>query len=341
MGRKPLDYQTWKHHSTLQFVNFCYASFVIGISFTICFQTEYFYFKDVMKTKNPTFYYGLSWASLSMSGAISSIFVSYYGDRTNNIRDICITVSIVSTIGNVLYMLYYSPYIVLFGQFLAGTIAARKVSVVAEISRVYCKSQVSQKISIIIIFTTLGALSGPCLTFAFKYINIEIGTWTLAIGNLPGLCLSIISTVQLFLDYFLLKNVSKEFDDLLPEDKIKTGLDEHQDVVVSVNDYLKSIKRLLSNKYMLAVYIINLIVTYCRATLILLQPIKFHDYLAWKQTDLAVFNIIVLVGGGLTVAIAVLVLTKYVEDFFIFVAAVSTIILAATDSNCFSLSPHG
>ena len=260
MERLPLNYQTWKHQRTLQFINFCYAGFVLGISFTIYFQTEYFYFKDVMKTKNPDFYYGLSWASLSMSGAMCSVFVSYYGDRTNNVRGICITISIANIIGNILYMLYYSPYIVLFGQFLAGTTAARNVSVVAEISRVYCKSKVSHKISIPIIFSALGALGGPCLTFVFKYINIQIGNWTLAIGNLPGFFMCIISTAQLFLDYFLLTNVSQEFDDLFPGDKIKTGLEEHKDVILSFKEYLQSIKCLLSNKYMLAVYIINIII---------------------------------------------------------------------------------
>ena len=329
MERLPLNYQTWKHHRTLQFINFCYGAFVIGISFTIYFQTEYFYFKDVMKTKSPDFYYGLSWASLSMSGAMSSVFVSYYSDRTNNIRGICITISIANIIGNILYMLYYSPYIVIFGQFLAGTTAARNVSGAAEISRVYCQSKVSQKISIAVIFSTLGALGGPCLTFFFKYINIEIGNWTLAIGNLPGFFMCIISTVQLFLDYFLLRNVSKEFDDFLPGDKIKTGLDEHKYAALSFKEYLQSIKCLLSNKYMLAVYIINIIISYSLATLFLLQPIKFHEYLAWTQTDLAIFNIIVIIGGGLTAAIAVTMLTKYVEDFFILLGAISTNILAA------------
>ena len=329
MERLPLNYQTWKHRRNLQFINFCYAAFVIGISFTIYFQTEYFYFKDVMKTKNPDFYYGLSWASLAMSGAISSVFVSYYSDRTNNIRGICITVSITNIIGNILYMLYYSPYIVLLGQFLAGTTAARNVTVVAEISRVYCKTKVPHKISIVVIFSTLGALAGPCLTFCFKYINIEIGNWTLAIGNLPGFFMCIISTAQFFLDYFLLTNVSKEFDDLLPDDKIKSGLDEYKDVVLSFKEYLQSIKCLLSKKYVLDAYIINIIISYSLATLFLLQPIKFHEYLAWAQTDLAIFNIIVIIGGGLLTAIAVSVLTKYVEDFFIRLAAISAIIPAA------------
>ena len=144
---------------------------------------------------------------------------------------------------------------------------------------------------------------------------------------MPGFCMCILSTAQLFLDYFLLNNVSKEFNNLLPEEKIKTGIDKHQDVVRSVKGYLLVIKCLLSNKYMLAVYIISLIATYSRGTLLMLQPIKFHDYLAWIQTDLAIFNIIIIIGVALVAAITVSILTQYVEDFFIFVVAVSTIIL--------------
>ena len=288
MDRKPLDYQTWMHHRTLQYINFCYASFLIGTTFTIYFQTEYFYFKHVMQTKDPDLYYGLSCACLTTSGAMCSVLVSYYGDRTHNIRGISITVSILNIIGNILYMLYYSPYIVLFGQFLAGTTASRSVSAVAEISRVYCPSKVSLKLSIATICSVLGGLSGPCLTFAFKYINIEIGDWKLTLANMPGFCMCILSTAQLFLDCFLLNNVSKEFNNLLPKEKIKTGIDKHEELVHSVRDYLLVIKCLLSNKYMLAVYIISLIATYSRGTLLMLQPIKFHDYLAWTQTDLQI-----------------------------------------------------
>ena len=130
----------------------------------------------------------------------------------------------------------------------------------------------------------------------------------------------------------------RKFDNVLPEEKIETGIVKHQEVVHSVRDYLLVIKCLLSNNYMLAVYIISVIVTYSRATLILLQPIKFHEYLAWTQTDLAIFNIIIIVGGSFVAAITISILTKYVEDFYIFVFFNNN--TTDTGSHCFSFLPY-
>ena len=61
MEKRTLEtYETWKHHRTLQFIYFCFGGYVIGTSLAISVQTEYFYFKDVMKTEDPGLYYGLS-----------------------------------------------------------------------------------------------------------------------------------------------------------------------------------------------------------------------------------------------------------------------------------------
>ena len=112
MGNKLYEtYETWKHHRRLQFINFCFGAYIIGNSLSIYMQTEFFYFKDVMKTEDPGFYFGLSRACLCASGAICSIFVSYYGDRTNNIRQMSITLSVLNIIGNIsiiLFTLYHT-----------------------------------------------------------------------------------------------------------------------------------------------------------------------------------------------------------------------------------------
>ena len=92
---------------------------------------------------------------------------------------------------------------------------------------------------------------------------------------MPGLYVCFLSTIELFLDYFILKNVSKEFDALLPEERLKTDLDKHLDNVTSTKEYMAQIKCLLSNKSLRAHYVIIFIVFYCRGTLYLLQPAKF------------------------------------------------------------------
>ena len=330
MGNKSVEtYETWKHHRRPQFINFCFGAYVIGNSLSIYMQTEFFYFKDVMKTEEPGFYYGLSRACLSGSAAICSMLVSYYGDRTNNIREMSITISVLNIIGNILYLLYYSPYIVLFGQFLCGTIAARNVVIQSLISRVFSRTEISQRTAITVLFAALGGFSGPGLTFAFKHVHLELGDWQLTIGNMPGLYMCFLSTIELFLNYFILKNVSKEFDALLPEERLKTGLDKHIHNVTSIKEYMAQIQFLLSNKSLRAFYVIIFIVFYCRGTLYLLQAATFLEYIGWSQIDLATFYIILMVAAGVPFAIAVTVITKYVEDFFLLLTSLCALIPSA------------
>ena len=60
-----------------------------------------------------------------------------------------------------------------------------------------------------------------------------------------------LSTLELFLDYFTLKNVSKEFDATLPEERLETGLDKHLANVTSIKEYMGRMKYISSNKSLL------------------------------------------------------------------------------------------
>ena len=182
----------------------------IGLSLNIYFPTEYYYLKNTVKVKNPDFYFGLSQAALFLSGAIASIMGSYYADYTKNVREICLFEDVLNVIGNVMYSLHYSLYLILFGQLLVGTTAATITSSVGEVSRVYKTAQITQKPGILGVMTTLGAIIGPCATFLFQYVDTSIGNWKLNMGNMVAIFMAVFYLFQLIFNYFTLYNVSKE-----------------------------------------------------------------------------------------------------------------------------------
>ena len=137
-----------------------------------------------------------------------------------------------------------------------------------------------------------------------------------------------LSTLELFLDYFILKNVSKEFDAMLPEERLKTGLDKHLANVTSIKEYMGRMKYILSNKSLRGMYVIIFIVFYSRGTMYLLQPAKFLEYIEWTQIDLAKFYIIVFLAGGLPISLALIIITKHVEDYFLLLASLCALILS-------------
>ena len=58
--------------------------------------------------------------------------------------------------GNLMYSLYYSPDLILFGELLIGATSARMTSSVGEISRVYETEKLTQKLVILGIVTFAG-----------------------------------------------------------------------------------------------------------------------------------------------------------------------------------------
>ena len=60
-----------------------------------------------------------------------------------------------------MYTLYYSPYLILFGQLLIGTTSARMASSVGEISRVYETDEITQKLGIVGLMTMAGSVLRP------------------------------------------------------------------------------------------------------------------------------------------------------------------------------------
>ena len=167
----------WQKKGNWMFFNHCVAAVAYGLSLDAYFPTEYFYLTDTVKVKDPDLYFGLSKAFLYLSGAKSSIIGSYYVDYTKNIREICLLEDLLNIVGNIMYSLYFSPYLILFGQLLIGTSSAGITSSIGEVSRVYEAKELTQKIGILGIMTVVGSIAGPCNAFAFQYVDFSIGSW--------------------------------------------------------------------------------------------------------------------------------------------------------------------
>ena len=110
-----------------------------------------------------------------------------------------------------MYSLYYSPYLILFGQILIGTTAARMTSSVGEIARVYEPCKLTQKLGLLGVMTVLGSVSGPSTIFLFQYVDTSIESWKWSVGNMVGIAMTGFYLLQFLLNYFTLYNVSKEF----------------------------------------------------------------------------------------------------------------------------------
>ena len=337
--------KTWQKKRKLMFINFCVAAVAYGLSLDAYFSTEYFYLTDTVKVNNPDLYFGLSKAALCLSGAISSIIGSYYVDYTKNIREICLLENALNIAGNIMYSLYYSPYLVLFGQLLTGTTSARMTGSIGEVSRVYHADQLTKKIGILGIMAVSGSIVGPSTVFVFKYIDLSIGHWKWNIGNMIGISMTVFYLFQFVLNFLTLHNVSKEYtlkNDLVWDTSFETNYKicnndtmqfkvfeaEYLDELPFDKKYLTALKFVLQDKRILFWLIMCILVTYARNLVTLILPIKGKEYLNWRPPDIAKLYLIALALGSIPTMILIIILTRYVSEFFLYLSSLIVLLLS-------------
>ena len=348
MGGKNNSMEIWQRKRKWMFINLCIGAMSYGLSLNIYFPTEYYYLKNTVKVENPDFYFGLSQATLFLSGTIFSIIGSYYADYTKNIREICLVEDVLNIIGNVLYSLHYSPYLILFGQLLVGTTAARLTSSVGEVSRVYETAQITQKMGILGVMSVIGAIMGPCATFVFQHIDTSLGNWKLNMGNMVAIFMTVFYLFQLILNYFTLHNVSKEYTlkkELLLDTSNKNDNMEYEyeygEVTViktldtadieelSFNEkYLISLKAIFRHKHIVFCLAMSVLLTYARGLIKIVLPIKVEEYLNWKETDVATLWVIPSAAACIPTMILITILTKYINDYFLYLGSLILLLLS-------------
>ena len=328
--------ETWQKKRKWMFINHCFTAIAYGISLHGYLPTEYLYLKETVKMERPEFYFGFSHFMLYLSSAISGIIASIYADYTKNIREICLFENVLNIIGNLMYSLYYSPYLILIGQLLIGSTAGRMTSVVGEISRVYETNEITHKVAVLGTFSVIGAVLGPCFTFLFQYIDIAIGNWKWNIGNMIGIVMVGYYVFQFLLNYFTLFNVSKEFT-LKKENLLNSNLDlsdmeeENENLLFKketekkstsfTGKYIITLNVLLRNKYILFWLLMGIVTVCARGFQKLVVPIKSEEYLNWKQKDIARLWVICMVLGTFPTLVIISILSKYVNDFFLYLVS--------------------
>ena len=322
--------ELWQRKRKWMFLNFWVGAYAFGLSINGYYPTEYYYLKDTVRVANPELYFGLSSSMLYLSGAVFSIVGSCYVDFSKNIRLLCLTEDLLNIIGNVMYSLYYSPFLILFGQLLIGTTSARMTAGIGEISRVYVTAEITQKLSILGIFSTLGALTGPCTTFLFQYVDISIRDWKLDIGNMIGIVMAFFYLLQFILNFLTLSNVSKEHtlkngstssseEELLLSNGTKISFHEK---------YLSTLKVFFQHKHIVFWLSTCFITTFTRIIIRIAIPIKAEHYLHWKQKEIAIIWLISICSTGIPTAVLFSLLTKYVNDFYLFLSSLITLLLS-------------
>ena len=208
------------------------CSFLRGMDYLIIMSNLLVYFQDVIKTKHPVFYYGLTIGANSLSVSISGIVFSRMVDKTHRAKlFVCIGL-VFGMIGNLVYAVYVFPILPVIGRFIAGVNGSFTSIVTGEFIRIHDKKGGVRSQWWLAATYSIGMVLGPLASLCFVDINITLGIVQLNSSNVIGVFMSALYLLALIIvlifacdcDLHASHKADKQFDknnNLVDEDPVK------------------------------------------------------------------------------------------------------------------------
>uniref|UniRef100_A0A7M6DLX6 Major facilitator superfamily (MFS) profile domain-containing protein n=1 Tax=Clytia hemisphaerica TaxID=252671 RepID=A0A7M6DLX6_9CNID len=207
------SYKQWLKKRQITTKLFYFIGLILGIEYSFTFATLLVYLKDFLQVKNNlNIFYSCISGIYILSMIISSVFVGKIFDRTRRTRLIFSFILALVTIGNVLYTIPISPYLLLFGRLLSGLGDCLRAIIVAEVARSFAPDEVVSQISAVSCTYVVGFTLGPCINSAF----VRADFWFLGVhveySNGASLVTCFLYMIAFFLSLFFVSDLSREFD---------------------------------------------------------------------------------------------------------------------------------
>jgi len=200
----------WRKKRKLSFIGISLLLFFMGIDYGITVSSLWFYLTDLIKTDHAKLFYGLIPTSTFIVGLLVSPMVGRITDKDKNIRQTIFFITTLLIIGNMMYSLYFSVWIVFVGRAICGIGLALRPLVYGEVARSYSGKDLSGRFSILGIVFGIGLAVGPVTIEIFKPVDIQISSFKLNYLNLPGIFMAFIFIILQSCNYFLIYDISKE-----------------------------------------------------------------------------------------------------------------------------------
>ena len=202
----------WEQHRKSTTLIFAIESAVMGMEYSVTFLTLWLYIKDLVKPDHPKVYYGVISACYMFSSILSSLIVASFVDRYRRVKTVFLSVNVIVIIGNIIYALPFSPWILIAGRLLSGLAGALKPVISGELARCYPSEELPSKFAIIGASFVSGFVTGPAINFAFKSCNFWIGGWHITYENIPGLYMAALYFIVEIMCLFMVFDISREYD---------------------------------------------------------------------------------------------------------------------------------
>jgi len=185
---------------------FIIRMFLLGAEYAIILPSIWLYLKSF--GVKPWFL-GIVIGVYPAAALFSPPIVGYIFDKTKRTKEIILVLNMFEIIGNLVYALPFSPWLIFFGRFLAGFGDGFYACANSEIVFTYPLSQRTGMLAFIELGRVLGLTVGPALNFFLSKIDFTIGYWRIDYGTSPALFMALLWILAQILTIFYTSNLSK------------------------------------------------------------------------------------------------------------------------------------
>ena len=230
------ELEKWKQKRKKTVIVFTIETLILGFEYSVTFLTLWLYIENMVKPPSPKVYYGAISVAYLLGSLIFSVVIGRIVDTYRCVRMTCLACNFLIIIGNLIYSLPYSPWLLLVGRFIAGAGAPFRAVVSGEIARSYPSEEISSKLSIMGMAFSFGFIVGPGINIAFEKADFWIGTWHIIYENMPGIYMAVFFLCLQLITCLFVHDLSKEYDfkeeqncNLISQENKVTFTATHQD----------------------------------------------------------------------------------------------------------------
>ena len=201
--------ERWKRERKVTFAIFCLLVFSIGMGFTTIQSTLWTYVKQGMHTSKPKLIYGVISGAKFIPPCFFNLFISRWFDVHRRLKLFAIVISMLITVGYVLYMIPSSPFFPIFGITLQGFVFVLRVIINSEILRIYKNDEIPGRLLTLMIAYGFGETIGPIFVKLLDKVDFWVGSLHIMYFTMPCLVLVTFSIIKLILMYFFVHDISR------------------------------------------------------------------------------------------------------------------------------------
>uniref|UniRef100_A0A8C5DVB6 Uncharacterized LOC114461822 n=1 Tax=Gouania willdenowi TaxID=441366 RepID=A0A8C5DVB6_GOUWI len=138
------------------------------------------------------YFLGLTLSAFSLSGLLSGLVFGHWSDRTQSTKKIILFANVFEIVGNVMYFVGYSKWLILSSRFVAGMGAGVNSAIFGFLTRVTSPVDRSTVFAGVMACRQAGLLIGPAFNLFLRLCDFQLGVFVVDKYTAPGLFMCVL-----------------------------------------------------------------------------------------------------------------------------------------------------